>query len=70
MNIQTILPESYQPRLYKYPDARVKCQIQQAEILPPAIVLSVEAAPGANAILLVCLTSAVVLEEQEMGSTD
>jgi hypothetical protein len=56
--------------VYKSTLATVKRQIQQAENPMPAIVISVEAAHVENAILLDCLTSEVVLEEPEIGSTD
>jgi len=60
----------YQQRVYKNTLATVKRQIQQAENPTPAEVISVEAARVDNAILLDYLTSEVVLEEPEIGSTD
>jgi hypothetical protein len=50
--------------------ATVKRQIQQAENPTPAVVISVEAAPVDNAILLDYLASEEALEEPEIGSTD
>jgi hypothetical protein len=50
--------------------ATVKPQIKQAENPTPAVVISVEAACVDNAILLDNLTSEVVLEEPEIGSTN
>jgi len=64
------LLESYQQRVYKNTLATVKRQIQQAENPTPAVVISVEAAHVANAILLHYLTSEVALEEPEIRSTD
>jgi len=63
-------PESYQQRVYKNTVATIKCQIQQAENPMPAEAISVEAAHVDNAILLDCVTSEVLLEEPEIGSTD
>ena len=70
MNPCNTLPESYQQRVYKNTLAAVKRQIQQAENLGPAVVISMEAARDDNAILLDYLTSEVALEEPELGSTD
>jgi hypothetical protein len=50
--------------------ATVKRQIQQAENPTPAVVISVEAARGDNAILLDYLISKVALDEPEIVSTD
>jgi len=69
MNIRNILPESYQQRGYRNTNSIVNRQIQEAEIPPPVIVISVEAARGAYAILLAYLTTEVAVEEPEMGST-
>jgi len=62
--------ESYQQRVYKNTLATVERQIQQAENLMPADLISTEAARLDNAILLNHLTSEVALEEPEIGSTD
>jgi len=70
MNTWNTLPESYQQRVYKNSLATVKRQIQQAENPTPAMVISVEAARVDNAILLDYLTSELVLQEPEIGSTD
>jgi len=70
MNTWKTLPESYQQRVYTNTLATVKRQIQQAENPMPAVVVSVEAAPVDNAILLDNLISKVALEEPEIGSTD
>jgi hypothetical protein len=50
--------------------ATFKRQIQQAENPTPAVVITVEAAHGDNAIRLDYLTSDVALEEPEIGGTD
>jgi len=70
MNTWNTLLESYQQRMYKNTLATVKRQIQQAENPTPAVVISVEAVRVDNDILLDYLTSEVVLEEPEIGSTD
>jgi len=70
MSIWNTLPESYQQRVYTNTLAKVKHQIQQAENPTPAMVISMEAAPVDNAILLDYLASEVALEECEIGSTD
>jgi hypothetical protein len=70
LNTWNTLPESYQQRVYNNTLATVKRQIQQAEILMPTVVISVEAARVDNAILLDYLTSEVALEEPEIRSTD
>jgi len=70
MNPWNTLPESYQQRMYNTTLATVKRQIQQAETPTPAVAISTEAAPVDNAILLYYLTSEVVSEEPEIGSTD
>jgi hypothetical protein len=70
MNTWNVLPESYQQRVYKNTLATVKRQIQQAENLRPAAVISTESARVDNAILLDYLTSEVALEEPEIGGTD
>jgi len=70
MNTWNTLPESYQQRVYNNTLATVKRQIEQVENPTPAVVISVEAARVDNAILLDYLTSEVVLEEPEIGSTD
>jgi len=70
MNTWNTLPESYQQRGYNNTLATVKRQIQQAENPTPAVVISMEAAPVDNAILLDYLTSEVALEEPEIASTD
>jgi hypothetical protein len=56
--------------VYKNTFARVKRQIRQVENLTPAVVMSVEAAPVDNAILLDYLTSKVAVEEPEIRRTD
>jgi len=63
------LPESYQQRVYNNTLATVKHQMQQAENPTPAVVISIEAAPLDNAIILDCLAGEVVLEEPEIGCT-
>jgi len=70
MNTWNTLPESYQQRVHNNTLATVKRQIQQAENPTPAVVISVEAAHGDNAILLDYLASKVALEEPEIGSSD
>jgi hypothetical protein len=50
--------------------ATVKRQIQQVENPTPAVVISMEAAPVDNAILLDYLTSEVAIEKPEIGSSD
>jgi len=50
--------------------ATVKRHIQPAENTTPAVVISVEAARVDDAILLDHLTSKVVLEKPEIGTTD
>jgi len=70
LNTWNTLPESYQQRVYKNTLATDKCQIQQAENPMPAMISSMEALCGDNAILLDCLTSKVALEEPQIGSTD
>jgi len=70
MNTWNTLPENYQQRVYNHTLATVKRQIQQAENPTHAVVISVEAAGVDIAILLDYLTSEVVLEEPEIGSTD
>jgi len=70
MNTSNTLPESNQQMLYKNTLPTVEHQIQQAENLMPAVVISVEAAQVDNAILLDYMTSKVALEEPEIGSTD
>jgi len=62
MKTWNTLPESYQQRVYKNSLATVQLQIQQAENLMPAMVISVEAAHVDNDISLVYLTSEVPLE--------
>ena len=56
--------------MYNNTLATVKHQIQQVEKPTPAMVISEEAAPVDNAILLDCLTSEVALEEPDIGRTD
>jgi hypothetical protein len=70
MNTWNTLLESYQQRVYKNTLATVKRQIQQAENPTPAAVISTEAAPVDNAILLDYLTSEVALKEPEIERTD
>jgi hypothetical protein len=70
MNTWNTLPESYQQRVYNNTLAKISCQIQQAENLTPAVVISVEAGRVDNAILLDYLPSEVALENHEIGSTD
>jgi hypothetical protein len=70
MNTWNTLPESYQQIVYYKTLATVKHQIQLAENPMPAVVSSMEAARVDNAILVDNLTSNVVLEEPEIGSTD
>jgi hypothetical protein len=70
MNTWNTLPDSYQQRVYNSTLAPVKRQIQQAENPMLAVVISVEAEPVDNAILLDYLASEVALEEAEIGSTD
>jgi hypothetical protein len=57
MNTWNTVPESYQQSVYKHTLATVKYQIQQAEIQTSAAVISTEAAPVGNAILLDFLTT-------------
>jgi len=70
MNTWNIQPESYKQRAYKSTLATGKHQIQQAETPMPAVVISVAAAPGDNAILLDYLTSEVALKDPEIGCTN
>jgi hypothetical protein len=70
MNTWITLPESYQQRVYNITLATFKGQIQQAENPTPAVMISVEAAPVDNAILLDYLTCEVALEEPDIASTD
>jgi len=70
MDTWNTLLENYQQKVYKNTLATVKRQIQQVENSTPAMVISVEAAPVDNAILLDYLTSEVALEEPGSGSTD
>jgi len=70
MNTWNTLLESYQQRVYNNTLATVKRQIQQAANPTPAVVISMEAARVDNAILPDYLTSEVVIEEPEIGSTD
>jgi hypothetical protein len=70
MNTWNTLPESYQQRVYINTLPTVRRQIQQAENPMPAVVISMEAAPVDNAILLDCLVSEVALQEPEIGRTD
>jgi hypothetical protein len=70
MNTWNRQPESYQQTVYHNTVAPVKRQIQQAESPMLAMVISVEAAPLDNAVLLDYSTTEVVLEELEVGSTD
>jgi len=70
MNTWNTLPESYELRLYNDTLATVKSQIQQAENPTAAVLISLEAAPVNNAILVHNLTCEVALEEPEIGSTD
>jgi hypothetical protein len=69
MNTWNTLRESYQQWVYNNTLATVKRQIQQVENPTSAVVISMEAARIANAILLDYLTSEVALEEPEIGST-
>jgi hypothetical protein len=70
MNTWNTLPQSYQQRVYNNTCGIVQHQIQQAQNLMPAVVISVEAAHVDNAILLHYLAFEVALEEPEIGSTD
>jgi hypothetical protein len=70
MNIWNTLPESCQQRVYNNTLLTVKHQIKQPENPTPARVFSVEAVCVDNAILRYDLTSEVVLEEPEIGTTD
>jgi len=70
MNTWNTLPESNQQWVYKNTRATVRCQMQQEENPMPAVVISLEAAPVANAVLLDYLMSEVALEEPKIGSTD
>jgi hypothetical protein len=70
MNTWKTLLERYQLRVYKNGDATIKHQIQQAENPMPAVVICGEAARVDNASNLDYLTSEVVLEEPDIGSTD
>jgi hypothetical protein len=70
MNTWNTLPESYQQRVYNIILTTVKCQIQQPENPMPPVVISVEAAPVDNAILLDYMASEVAHEEHEIGSPD
>jgi len=56
MNTWNTLSESYQQRVYNDTLATVKRRIQQEENPTPAVVISVEAAPDDDAILLDYLT--------------
>jgi hypothetical protein len=56
--------------VYKHTLDTVKCQIQPAKNSTPAVVIRVEAARVDNSILGDYLTSKVVLEEPQIGSTD
>jgi len=69
MNIRNTLPESYQQRVYNNTLATVKRQIQHVENPTPAVLIIVEAARVANAILLDYFASEVALEELEIGGT-
>jgi len=69
LNIWNTLRESNQQRVYNNPLVTVKRQIQQAENPTPSVVISVQAAPVDDAILVDYLTSEAVLEEPEIGST-
>jgi hypothetical protein len=64
------LPESDQQWVYNNTPATVKRQIQQAENPTHAAIINTEAECADNAILLHYLSSEVVLEEPEIGSTD
>jgi hypothetical protein len=70
MTTWNTLLESYQQRVYNNTVATVKHQIQQAENPTPTMVISMEAQRVDNTILLDHVTSKVVLEELEIGSTD
>jgi len=70
MNSWNTLPESYQQRVYTITFPTVKRQIQQAENPPPAMVITVEAVPVDNAVLLDYLASEVALEQAEIRITD
>jgi len=70
MNTWNTLPERYEQRVYKHTLPTVKLQIQPAENPTPAVVIPVETAHVDNAILLHYLTSEVVLEERDIGSSD
>jgi len=62
-NTWKTLPESYQQRVYESTLATVKRQIQQAEHLMPAVVISREAARIDNDVRHDYSTSEVALEE-------
>ena len=70
MNKWNTLPESYQQRVYNNTLATIKCQIPQTEDPTPALVISMEAVRHDNDLLLDYLTSEMVLEEPEIGSSD
>jgi hypothetical protein len=59
MNTWNTLPESYQRSAYKFTPVTVKRQIQQAENLLPAVVISLEMAGVSNTIRVDDLTSKV-----------
>jgi len=70
MNTWNTLPENYQQRVYNDTLVTVKGQIQQAKNRTPTVVISLEATHVDNPVLLDYLTSNVVREEPEIGSTD
>jgi hypothetical protein len=70
MNTWNTLPESYQHRAYKNTLARVKHQIELAEIPMPVVVIRVEEARVGYAILPDHLTPEVMREEPQIGTTD
>jgi len=59
-----------QQTVYNNTFATIKRQLLQVENPTPAVVISVDAAPVDNRLHLDYLTSEVVLEEPEIGSTD
>lgn len=56
--------------MYKNTPATVKHRIEYADNPTPAVVISVEAAHVDNPVLLDYLTTAVMLEETEIGNKD
>jgi len=70
MNTSSTLPESCQLSLYSNTLAPIQCRIHQMETRTPAVVICMEVARIANAVLLHYLTANAALEEPELASTD